>query len=139
MNTELGMTWWNGLTERERREWMARAGNTGVAADAWAEFQKSSPSAGDVSETILAHEAAPPPPTSGPLPDLVACLRMASEPHKWPADYNPPHPWTGAKGLFSLAASEIERLRERERMLLESHTGCGCTSACQVCEEKGYT
>jgi len=36
-----GMTWWNGLTERERAEWMARADNTGVAADAWAEFKRA--------------------------------------------------------------------------------------------------
>jgi hypothetical protein len=126
MNTELGMTWWNGLTERERREWMARAGNTGVAADAWAEFQKSSPGAGDVSETPVAHAAAPPP--QGALPDLVACLRIASEPLKYPYQ---PHLWTGPRGLFSLAALEIERLRtvfeEAVNEIRMSHnTPCYC-------------
>lgn len=37
----LGMAWWNGLTERERIDWMARAGNTGVAADAWEAFKRA--------------------------------------------------------------------------------------------------
>jgi hypothetical protein len=31
---ELGMAWWNRLTEQERREWALRAG-TGRAVDAW--------------------------------------------------------------------------------------------------------
>lgn len=35
----LGMAWWNGLDETQRQDWMARAGNTGVAADAWAAFK----------------------------------------------------------------------------------------------------
>lgn len=35
--------------------------------------------------------------------------------------------------------AEIERLRERERLLLASHTGCGCDPDCKVCTEKGYT
>lgn len=39
-DAELGMTWWNRLTERERAEWMERAGNTGVAADAWEAFKR---------------------------------------------------------------------------------------------------
>jgi hypothetical protein len=39
-DAELGMAWWNGLTVPERREWMERAGNTGVAADAWAAFKR---------------------------------------------------------------------------------------------------
>lgn len=39
-DAELGMAWWNGLTERERAEWMKRAGNTGVAADAWEMFKR---------------------------------------------------------------------------------------------------
>jgi len=30
-----GMEWWNNATEAERRHWMQRAGNTGVAADAY--------------------------------------------------------------------------------------------------------
>lgn len=37
------------------------------------------------------------------------------------------------------AAEEIERLTERERVLLDSHTGCGCDPNCKVCTEKGYT
>jgi hypothetical protein len=35
----LGLSWWNNLTEVERIAWMERAGNTGVAADAWAAFK----------------------------------------------------------------------------------------------------
>ncbi len=38
-DAQLGMTWWNGLTAAERREWMRRAGDTGVAADAWDAFK----------------------------------------------------------------------------------------------------
>jgi hypothetical protein len=38
-DAQLGMDWWNGLPAAERREWMRRAGNTGVAADAWAVFK----------------------------------------------------------------------------------------------------
>jgi len=37
------------------------------------------------------------------------------------------------------AAKEIERLRAREKMLLDAHTGCGCDPTCKVCLEKGYT
>lgn len=40
-DAELGMAWWNGLSERERREWMRRAGDTGVAADAREAFKRS--------------------------------------------------------------------------------------------------
>ena len=40
---ELGMAWWNSLTERERAKWSAAAGNTGVAKDAWQSFKKSTP------------------------------------------------------------------------------------------------
>jgi hypothetical protein len=36
---EIGMIWWNRLSERERAEWSRAAGNTGVAADAWAAFR----------------------------------------------------------------------------------------------------
>lgn len=36
----LGMKWWNALTEAQRAHWMARAGNTGVVADAWSAFRK---------------------------------------------------------------------------------------------------
>jgi hypothetical protein len=39
-DAELGMTWWNRLTRFERIEWMRRAGNTGVAADAWEAFKR---------------------------------------------------------------------------------------------------
>jgi len=37
----LGMAWWNGLTRPERVYWMDVAGNTGVAADAWAAFKSN--------------------------------------------------------------------------------------------------
>lgn len=40
---------------------------------------------------------------------------------------------------FTLAANEIERLRAREKLLLERHTGCGCDSSCPVCDELGFT
>lgn len=36
----MGIVWWNGLTEQDRARWMQAAGNTGVAADAWAAFKK---------------------------------------------------------------------------------------------------
>ena len=36
---ELGMAWWNGLTEQERRRWMREAGDTGRAMDAWYAFK----------------------------------------------------------------------------------------------------
>jgi len=35
----LGMAWWNGLTEKERRRWMREAGDTGRAVDAWNAFK----------------------------------------------------------------------------------------------------
>ncbi|MFC3279319.1 hypothetical protein ACFOHQ_21140 [Xanthomonas fragariae] len=35
-----GMDWWNTAPEAERREWMRRAGETGRAADAWAEYKR---------------------------------------------------------------------------------------------------
>lgn len=38
-----GIAWWNGLDEVQRKDWMARADNTGVAADAWAVFKRHSP------------------------------------------------------------------------------------------------
>jgi hypothetical protein len=38
-----GMFWWNGLDEHQRRKWMEAAGNTGVAADAWAAFKRIAP------------------------------------------------------------------------------------------------
>ena len=40
-DAELGIAWWNHLTETERADWMKRAGNTGVAADAWTAFKTS--------------------------------------------------------------------------------------------------
>lgn len=39
-----GMAWWNGLTDQERADWMERAGNTGVAADAWAAYKRAADS-----------------------------------------------------------------------------------------------
>ena len=33
-----GMDWWNALSETERTQWMAKAGNSGRAADAWGVF-----------------------------------------------------------------------------------------------------
>jgi hypothetical protein len=38
----LGMTWWNRLTERERAEWLRRAGSA-IPADAWAAFKAYKP------------------------------------------------------------------------------------------------
>lgn len=35
---QLGMNWWNALSERERQEWLRKAGNTGRAKDAWDAF-----------------------------------------------------------------------------------------------------
>jgi hypothetical protein len=35
-----GMAWWNGLTEGERANWLARAA-TAVPAEAWAEYRRS--------------------------------------------------------------------------------------------------
>jgi hypothetical protein len=37
---ELGMAWWNGLSERERARWSREAGNTGRAKDAWEAFKR---------------------------------------------------------------------------------------------------
>jgi hypothetical protein len=36
-----GMAWWNALTPGERVYWMDAAGNTGIAADAWAAFKRA--------------------------------------------------------------------------------------------------
>lgn len=36
-------------------------------------------------------------------------------------------------------AAEINRLKERERVLLDAHTGCGCEPTCAICREKGFT
>jgi len=38
---QLGLDWWNGLNDQQRKHWMAMAGNTGIAADAWAAYQNS--------------------------------------------------------------------------------------------------
>jgi hypothetical protein len=35
---ELGMAWWNGLSEAERAKW-AKAAGTGIAKDAWELFK----------------------------------------------------------------------------------------------------
>jgi hypothetical protein len=39
-DAETGMAWWNNLSDRERKRWMQRAGNTGRAADAWEAFKR---------------------------------------------------------------------------------------------------
>jgi len=39
---ELGMAWWNRLSEQERARWSRAAGNTGRAKDAWEEFKRIS-------------------------------------------------------------------------------------------------
>jgi hypothetical protein len=38
---EIGMAWWNALSERERERWSAVAGNTGRAKDAWEAFKRA--------------------------------------------------------------------------------------------------
>lgn len=39
---KLGMVWWNALSEKERAEWSAIAGNTGRVKDAWEAFKRGS-------------------------------------------------------------------------------------------------
>jgi hypothetical protein len=39
LDAELGMTWWNRCTERERARWLERAGSA-VPADAWEAFKR---------------------------------------------------------------------------------------------------
>ena len=39
---ELGMDWWNALSERQRAKWSAIAGNTGRVKDAWEAFKRGS-------------------------------------------------------------------------------------------------
>ena len=38
---DVGMAWWNGLSERERARWSREAGNTGRVKDAWEAFKHS--------------------------------------------------------------------------------------------------
>jgi hypothetical protein len=38
---EMGMLWWNALTENERAKWSQAAGNTGRAKDAWEAFKRA--------------------------------------------------------------------------------------------------
>jgi hypothetical protein len=38
---EAGMAWWNALTEQERANWSAIAGDTGRAKDAWEAFKRA--------------------------------------------------------------------------------------------------
>jgi hypothetical protein len=38
-DAEAGMRWWNTATEEQRRHWMRQAGDTGIAADAWAAYK----------------------------------------------------------------------------------------------------
>jgi hypothetical protein len=40
---------------------------------------------------------------------------------------------------FEDVAPELARLRAREKLLLDAHTGCGCEPTCAVCREKGFT
>lgn len=61
-DAKLGMVWWNRLPEPERAYWAREAGNTGVAADAWAAFKKAAPS---VRQSIAARFA---PAKRTPLP-----------------------------------------------------------------------
>ena len=39
---ELGMAWWNALSERQRAKWSTIAGNTGRVKDAWEAFKRGS-------------------------------------------------------------------------------------------------
>ena len=41
-DAELGMAWWNALSERQRAKWSAIAGNTGRVKDAWEAFKRGS-------------------------------------------------------------------------------------------------
>jgi hypothetical protein len=36
---QIGMEWWNSLSEKDRRRWMRLAGDTGRAVDAWRAFK----------------------------------------------------------------------------------------------------
>jgi len=38
---ELGMAWWNALSERERAVWSQAAGSTGRAKDVWEHFKRA--------------------------------------------------------------------------------------------------
>lgn len=49
-----GMAWWNALTPGERVYWMDAAGDTGVAADAWAAFKRSRKAGEPTDEELLA-------------------------------------------------------------------------------------
>lgn len=42
VNDALGMTWWNRLSDTDRKKWMQAAGNTGRAVNAWKAFQSAS-------------------------------------------------------------------------------------------------
>jgi hypothetical protein len=46
---ERGMAWWNSLSDDERAYWMRKAGNTGVARDAWRAYKAASPPKGEPS------------------------------------------------------------------------------------------
>lgn len=43
-DAKLGILWWNGLSERERAQWL-RVANSAVPADAWQAFQQHGPAA----------------------------------------------------------------------------------------------
>lgn len=38
---EVGMAWWNAMSDFGREFWMEKAGNTGVAKDAWEKFKEA--------------------------------------------------------------------------------------------------
>jgi hypothetical protein len=42
----LGMRWWNAQSRESRRYWMRRAGDTGLAVDAWREYQRTQAGSG---------------------------------------------------------------------------------------------
>jgi hypothetical protein len=66
---DLGMAWWNGLSERERAKWSREAGNTGRAMDAWEAFNRGRGPRADVEGTI-----------GDPLSDVhAALLRVIAE------------------------------------------------------------
>ena len=43
LEAQLGIDWWNGLDEEQRKHWMTKAGNTGIAADAWSAYKNEQP------------------------------------------------------------------------------------------------
>jgi hypothetical protein len=52
-DAERGMIWWNALDKRHRSLWMKRAGDTGVAADAWRAFKGAGVVVDHTPETVV--------------------------------------------------------------------------------------